>query len=218
MYSDSYSCRWCRLTEVRVIESGAGYVNGETDIIVQTSETEFEFSGVVKRWQINSFEKLYKNNFLLKDDIVIQNSSSDKYGLQAYYMFAPRKLREMIYSVNEGGQILYGKPDLKIVNSQETLFKDHSPIIGWAYDGNPIYGPFGYSSNSGGGVVTIMKSGYKLNSNRIDGPPISIYPLGFFVEDYTHYTYDDDSYLDENNGRFCDTRISKWNIRLLCYD
>ena len=193
-----------RLTEVRVIESGAGYVNGETDIIVQTSESEFEFSGVVKRWQVNSFEKLYKNNFLLKDDIVIENSSSDKYGLQAYYMFAPRKLREMIYSVNEGGQILYGKPDLKIVNSQETLFKDHSPIIGWAYDGNPIYGPFGYSSNSGG-VVTIMKSGYKLNSNRIDGPPISIYPLGFFVEDYTHYTYDDDSYLDENNGRFCVT-------------
>ena len=21
----------------------------------------------------------------------------------------------------------------------------HSPIVGWAYDGNPIYGPFGYS-------------------------------------------------------------------------
>ena len=21
----------------------------------------------------------------------------------------------------------------------------HSPIIGWAYDGNPIYGPYGYS-------------------------------------------------------------------------
>ena len=22
----------------------------------------------------------------------------------------------------------------------------HSPIIGWAYDGNPIYGPFGYAN------------------------------------------------------------------------
>ena len=21
----------------------------------------------------------------------------------------------------------------------------HSPIIGWAFDGNPIYGPYGYS-------------------------------------------------------------------------
>ena len=23
---------------------------------------------------------------------------------------------------------------------------NHSPIIGWAYDGNPIYGPYGYST------------------------------------------------------------------------
>jgi hypothetical protein len=22
----------------------------------------------------------------------------------------------------------------------------HSPIIGWAYDGNPIYGPYGYKN------------------------------------------------------------------------
>ena len=25
---------------------------------------------------------------------------------------------------------------------------EHSPIIGWAYDGNPIYGPYGYSNPS----------------------------------------------------------------------
>ena len=193
-----------RLIEVKVIETGDGYISGETEIVVETTEVEHEFSGTVNRWTINSFEKLFKNNFLLKDDIILQNSSSDKYGLQAYYMYAPRKLREMLYSVNEGGEVLYGKPDLKLVDSQETIFQDHSPIIGWAYDGNPIYGPYGYSSNSGG-VVTIMKSGYKLNQNRVDGPPTSIYPLGFFVEDYTHYTYEDDSYLDENNGRFCVT-------------
>ena len=193
-----------RLIEVKVIETGSGYISGETEIVVSTTEEDYEFSGKVNRWMINSFEKLYQNNFLLKDDIVLENSSSDKYGLQAYYMYAPRKLREMLYSVNEGGEVLYGKPDLKLVDSQETIFQDHSPIIGWAYDGNPIYGPYGYSSNSGG-VVTIMKSGYKLNESRLDGPPTSIYPLGFFVEDYTHYSYEDDSYLDENNGRFCVT-------------
>ena len=161
-----------RLIEVKVIETGDGYILGETEIIVETTEVEHEFSGTVNRWTINSFEKLFKNNFLLKDDIILQNSSSDKYGLQAYYMYAPRKLREMLYSVNEGGEVLYGKPDLKLVDSQETISQDHSPIIGWAYDGNPIYGPYGYSSNSGG-VVTIMKSGYKLNQNRVDGPPTS---------------------------------------------
>ena len=53
----------------------------------------------------------------------------------------------MIYSIAEGGETLYGKSDLKLVNSQETEFTNHSPILGWAYDGNPIYGPYGYSKN-----------------------------------------------------------------------
>ena len=30
-------------------------------------------------------------------------------------------------------------------NDQFDKITKHSPIIGWAYDGNPIYGPFGYS-------------------------------------------------------------------------
>ena len=119
-------------------------------------------------------------------------------------MYAPRKLREILFSVQDGGEILYGTPDLKLVNSEETAFTDHSPIIGWAYDGNPIYGPYGYSRSNGGSIV-LMKSGYKLNSSRLNGPPTSIYPLGFFVEDYTYYETNDDSYLDRNNGRFCVT-------------
>ena len=24
----------------------------------------------------------------------------------------------------------------------------HSPILGWAFDGNPIYGPFGYTNGT----------------------------------------------------------------------
>ena len=50
-----------------------------------------------------------------------------------------------------------------------------------------------------------MKSSYKLNSSRVGGPPTSIFPLGFFVEDYTYYESSEDDYLDENNGRFCIT-------------
>ena len=30
------------------------------------------------------------------------------------------------------------------INEQETRLA-HSPIIGWAFDGNPIYGPYGYT-------------------------------------------------------------------------
>ena len=63
-----------------------------------------------------------------------------------------------------------------------------SNIIGWAYDGNPIYGP--YSSvdpeNVSSGIKT-MTSGYTTNiSNVYDRPSISDFPLGFFVEDYVY--------------------------------
>ena len=193
-----------RLSEVKVIESGSGYTPGDTTIDVITSETQAEFEAVIKSWRFNLFEQLYQNNQIKSDDVVISESSSKKYGLQCYHMYAPRKLREILFSVQDGGEILYGTPDLKLVNSEETAFTDHSPIIGWAYDGNPIYGPYGYSRSNGGSIV-LMKSGYKLNSSRLNGPPTSIYPLGFFVEDYTYYETNDDSYLDRNNGRFCVT-------------
>jgi hypothetical protein len=193
-----------RLSEVKVIESGNGYDPDDTSIDVITTETRAEFNPVLKTWRFNLFEKLYQNNELKDDDVVISPSSSEKFGLQCYHMYAPRKLREILFSLGEGGETLFGTPDLKIINSKETEDTDHSPIIGWAYDGNPIYGPYGYSE-SDGGVVTLMKSSYRLNSLRVNGPPTSIYPLGFFVEDYSYYENNDDSYLDRNNGRFCVT-------------
>ena len=193
-----------RLSEVKVIEPGTGYVSGEVDIEITPSEENFSFIPRLQTWRINLFEKLYKNNSIGSDDLVAQKSLSDKHGLQCYSLYAPRSLREMIYSVAENGDILYGKPDLKLVNSQETAFTDHSPIIGWAHDGNPIYGPYGYSNNDGG-VVTLMKSSYRLNTSRIGGPSVSTFPLGFFIEDFTYQENIDDSYLDRNNGRFCVT-------------
>ena len=192
------------LSEVKVLDPGAGYDPDDTSIDVITTETRAEFNPVLKTWRFNLFEKLYQNNELKDDDVVISPSSSQKYELQCYHMYAPRKLREILFSVAEGGETLFGVPDLKIINSKETEDTDHSPIIGWAYDGNPIYGPYGYSE-SDGGIVTIMKSSYKLNSLRLNGPPTSIYPLGFFIEDYSYYENNDESYLDENNGRFCIT-------------
>jgi len=192
------------LREVKVIEPGSGYISGDVTIEVTVAEGDFSFIPQIQQWRINLFEKLYNNNLIGSDDIVLQKSLNDKYGLQCYSLYASRPLREMIFSVNDGGNILYGKPDLKLVNSQETIFTDHSPIIGWAYDGNPIYGPYGYTNNDGG-VVTLMKSGYRLNTSRPNGPSVSTFPLGFFVEDFTFYENSDDRYLDKKNGRFCVT-------------
>merc|ERR1712093_718177 len=80
----------------------------------------------------------------------------------------------------------------------------HSPIIGWSYDGNPIYGPYGYTDVSKlGPTVGIVTSGYVLDSTKVlDRPPTSKFPEGFFVDDWY---YDGSGTLDEHNGRFCKT-------------
>ena len=86
----------------------------------------------------------------------------------------------------------------------EPATKTHSPIIGFAYDGNPIYGPFGHENplDSTSSIVR-MTSSYSLNGSRSDGPSLTQYPLGTFVNDYT-YTHKSGT-LDQNNGRFCIT-------------
>jgi len=94
----------------------------------------------------------------------------------------------------------------------------HSPILGFAFDGYPIYGPYGYvnATNSNSDLKLIV-SGYttrasmtvrdKTSSNGTTlsgtnvGPPVnSTYPLGSFIEDFEWSASNGD--LDANNGRW----------------
>ena len=78
---------------------------------------------------------------------------------------------------------------------------DVSSIIGWAYDGNPIYGPYGFTDpEKKTNDIKLLQSSYTLNSSIIENrPSTSVFPDGFFVEDF-QYTGGGD--LDEHNGRF----------------
>ena len=93
----------------------------------------------------------------------------------------------------------------------------HSPLIGFAYDGFPIYGAYGYKNLDGTGGITRIKSSYQYRniSTRTQyangttvtaGPPVSTtYPLGYFREDYEYVVNSNTEYLDDHNGRFCIT-------------
>jgi hypothetical protein len=115
------------------------------------------------------------NNLKFGDEILIETENQLQYSVCGYF----QNLRT---SFDDSGS--------KVSN-----------IIGWAYDGNPIYGPYGYSDSENlNSVPKRLESGYTLNpSNVIDRP---LLPSGFFVEDY-EYTNSGD--LDENNGRFSKT-------------
>jgi hypothetical protein len=107
---------------------------------------------------------------------------------------------------------LYAADGLYTIDSTQ-----HSPLLGFAYDGFPIYGAYGYKNSDGTGGIVRMKSGYQLRNitvrthyadgtNVTDGPAVSTtYPLGLFREDYEFVSHADEDYLDEHNGRFCIT-------------
>ncbi|HHZ65432.1 MAG TPA: YHYH protein [Flavobacteriales bacterium] len=92
----------------------------------------------------------------------------------------------------------------------------HSPIVGFAFDGFPIYGPFGYTSPmDNSSAIKRMVSGYELRSITTrttlpDGSTASSagptvgggFPLGTYIEDYKHLLNGD---LDAYNGRSCVT-------------
>lgn len=95
----------------------------------------------------------------------------------------------------------------------------HSPLIGFAYDGFPIYGAYGYKNADGTGGIVRIKSSYKLRNITVrthhadgtdvaDGPAVNAtYPLGYFREDYEYLPTSPATpdYLDVHNGRFCVT-------------
>ena len=93
----------------------------------------------------------------------------------------------------------------------------HSPIIGWALDGVPIYGPYGYSDSlDANSSVVRMESGFTLRNitdrttlpdgtvldAQFHGPSIASYELGTYVEDYE---FTATGHLDKHNGRWCVT-------------
>jgi len=192
-----------QIVSVKVIEGGLGYTSNNASITITPAGSSSALLPQITSWTVNLFQKYL--NTITGDDGFLTEGINSEYELQYAHLYAPRKLREVIYSVDSSGKILYGngKTDLKKVNNIETPSSDHSPIIGWAYDGNPIYGPYGYITKQGG-TVTQMKSGYieYLKSNR---PSVNEFPFGFFVEDYTYFDVSDETVLDENNGRFCVT-------------
>ncbi len=107
----------------------------------------------------------------------------------------------------------YDAEGLYVINPNE-----HSPLIGFAYDGYPIYGAYGYMNADGTGGITRIKSSYQLRNiterthladgtDVTDGPDVNAtYPLGHYREDYEFVAHlGEADFLDEHNGRFCVT-------------
>ena len=170
-------------------DEGKFYTQQNIEVIIEPVGGGATAESIVRTWRKNKFKK-YESELDNSYGYFFQNNNpalEDGYS----YLANPKGLR---IQLNDNLDIIGNVP----VNPE------HSPILGYAYDGNPIYGPYGYLEPSDSqSNISRMRSSYVLRQTRPLGPSIITYPLGTFVEDYkyTHRSGD----LDQNNGRFCVT-------------
>lgn len=196
-----------RVLGVDITNKGIGYTQGLTTVRLESVGDFAEFTPQVFEWNKNLQYEL-ENKYDNARGYVF-TGLNNQFGGEYAHLSDPKELRYVV------GDNVFLNPVTQ--NFQEVASNfEHSPILGWAFDGNPIYGPYAYidptDQNSG---VRRLRTSYKLKDNvvydlatnpnpsRIDGPSLDSYPAGTFVADYTYDFQSGD--LDNYNGRFCKT-------------
>lgn len=161
------------VTGVVVLKSGVNYEISNTNVIPSSPGSGLVLDAKIRDLTINSATRFNTWN----GEVLHKNDDLLQYGV-------------LSYGSNTRNEFL------------DTDSSKHSPIIGWAYDGNPIYGPYGYSNpNSSTSSIKLIKSSYSPNISIVKNRP-SGFTAGFFVEDYEYNGSND---LDQHNGRYCFT-------------
>jgi hypothetical protein len=164
------------ITNITVANPGVGY-DSNTSIRVVPTGTGLKVSANIQSWTINEVEKLQRIN--TNRGVILGKNYSLIGNIFGIFYPTPDLLDQ------------FNIPFIFPENSPE----NHSPIIGWAYDGCPIYGPDGFVNVDGTGGLKRLRSSYALNKKTFTSLPL--------VEDYEYIEGLGD--LDAHNGRFCVT-------------
>jgi hypothetical protein len=192
-----------RVTSIEIINRGIGYTQGQTIINMDSVGQGATFSANVFEWTYN----LQETSTFDSADGSVFIGYNNQYGGEYAHLSNPQRLRYIL------GDNLTEVNDV-VSEIDDSL--EHSPIIGWAFDGNPIYGPYGYTDPTDQtSNVLRLQSSYQLKSNliydavtnpypsRTAGPLLTNEVAGNFIEDYEYIFSLGD--LDQYNGRFCKT-------------
>ena len=163
-----------------VINSGIGYDSNTTEVRAFPRGSNGKFSARVRSLTLNNASRF-------GDSHLTEKGESLKFSILGYSQDIASTF-ENTFTINSNGEF--------------NQITGHSPIIGWAYDGNPIYGPFGYSEPDNiNSDLKIVTTSYKTNISQVTNRPTGYVP-GFFVEDFI---FDGSGDLDIHNGRFTKT-------------
>ena len=104
-----------------------------------------EPSGINAFFNLNVRKLTVNNNLKFGNELLLENEDNLQYTVCGYF-------NNLKNCLNDNGS-------------------NHSPIVGWAYDGNPIYGPYGYTNPDSDTSLKILKSGYELKIDNIHDRP-----------------------------------------------
>ncbi len=177
-----------KITGVQILDGGVGYAISDTTLTLQNRGVGAKFIGDIREWKIN---QVTKNETIIsqEDSLLTKPSNNPEYQLQTVSMYPPKKLRYQLGDNIDSG------------NLEQTANPQHSPILGYAYDGNPIYGPYAFENPTGGSVIRLT-TGYIVDTTSKVGLRPPGYALGYFIDDFK---YDNSGDLDEYGGRYCIT-------------
>ena len=183
-----------RITGFTKLSGGFDYQEATTTVTLAPKSSAAEATASLTRWRFNSYlEKQVDNG---NASGIVEEANDPNFGFTYGHIIAPTSLKiQRSDNVDTQGNALTNK--------------SHSPILGWAYDGNPIYGSFGYENpyqdvSASNPTIKRMGSSWRLKSTRgSNAPNEATYSLGRFCNDYEYVERLGD--LDANNGRFCVT-------------
>jgi hypothetical protein len=182
-----------KITQISVINSGINYDKTNTTLDIKKRGSGARFEGNVFEWQINQIEK-NKSIINSEDEGIIIPSDVDEFGLQFINYYPSKKLRKNLKnSIDKDGKEIL-----------PPLTTNPYQILGWAYDGNPIFGPYGKDTK---GEIKRLKSSYKQiddsEKNRLINSNIRPnFNIGFFIQDFSYDKAKSGGDLDEYNGMF----------------
>ena len=172
------------LRSVQVINAGIDYNKLQTKVAIIPIGAGAEVEPVVESYDINRYTEVTRNNNYQFDDG------------NGFLFESPVGTDKKFYG--------YVCDPIEVRRELEDDGSSHSPILGYAFDGNPIYGPYGYINKKNGDLgVERQQSAYRRITSRLgivpDGgtkpglnpPSLSDYPMGSFIQDFV---YDPDQY------------------------
>lgn len=161
-----------QIVNVIVVNGGVNYSPTNTRIDVIPVGRDAKLKANITSWTVNGIEKYGFNS--VEDGAIFGRNYSlfgTSYG---------------VYHLNENLRTFFNIPNTPTA---------HSPIVGWSYDGCPIYGPYGYTNSNGSGGISRMRSGYAYQN--VIGSSETLVEQYFYSPNI--------GTLDKYNGRYCVT-------------